>query len=247
MFAAAAVVLLLAGIFTIYRLITRVPDRMEFVSAGAVVHDTLPDGTRITLNGKSKLTCPESFDDHYRETDLTGEAFFEVTHDPAHPFIVHAGSADIRVLGTSFVVKSSGNRTEVSVSEGRVRFYRIIPGTADTTAVVLEAGDHGVWQNGVPDPVITENIAPDVHFWANGSLEFRHTPLSDVFSLVERYYQVKISVSDPSILHCRLTASFVKEPADRMLGVIAESFGLTLVNNGQVFHFTGNGCSQENN
>jgi transmembrane sensor len=243
---AAAVILLLIGLYGIYKWTAASPGQLEFVSTGSVIHDTLPDGSRISLNGNSKLTCPAAFNGRFRETELSGEAFFEVKHDPEHPFIVHAGPSGIRVLGTSFLVKSTSEGVEVSVSEGRVMFYQVDARTSDTVSIVLEAGDHAKWNSGSLKPD-TGDIAPDGHFWANRTLVFRRTSLSGVFALIEKYYQVKITVSDPSILDCRLTASFANEPADRVLAVIAESFGLSLETRGQNYHFTGHGCNRENN
>jgi hypothetical protein len=61
----------------------------------------------------------------------------------------------------------------------------------------------------------------------------------------ENYYQIKVRVSDPAILNCLLTASFVNEPPDRIMSVIAESFGLQLQGSGQEFQLTGAGCDED--
>jgi ferric-dicitrate binding protein FerR (iron transport regulator) len=99
-------------------------------------------------------------------------------------------------------------------------------------------------KEGTLQPVKTDAASPDDLFWANRALDFRNTTLSGVFALLEQYYQISVSVSDPTILNCRLTASFVNEPADRILTVIAESFGLKLEVRGKIFQLTGNGCNK---
>ena len=58
----------------------------------------LPDGTQVWLNADSKLTFKENFGDKTREVSLNGEAFFDVFHDAEHPFIIHTGKADVKVL-----------------------------------------------------------------------------------------------------------------------------------------------------
>jgi len=97
LWAAAAMVLLLAGIFTLFRLTGTVAEK-QMIAAGRVLTDTLPDNTRVKLNRQSVLTCPAKFGDRFREVRLQGEAFFEVVHDASHPFIVDAAMAKIRAF-----------------------------------------------------------------------------------------------------------------------------------------------------
>jgi transmembrane sensor len=66
----------------------------------------LPDGTKVWLNSDSKLEYNTEFNQNMREVSLTGEAYFDVVKDAAHPFVVHTSDIDIRVLGTAFNVKS---------------------------------------------------------------------------------------------------------------------------------------------
>jgi ferric-dicitrate binding protein FerR (iron transport regulator) len=66
----------------------------------------LADGSSVMLNADSRLKYPASFDGPVREVYLTGEAFFTIQKDPEHPFIIHTDKMNIRVLGTSFNVKS---------------------------------------------------------------------------------------------------------------------------------------------
>ena len=61
---------------------------------------TLPDGSVVTLNGNSSLTYPRTFSGNTREVSITGEAFFEIQPDASRPFLITAGTAQIKVLGT---------------------------------------------------------------------------------------------------------------------------------------------------
>ncbi|AMR33593.1 hypothetical protein A0256_20265 [Mucilaginibacter sp. PAMC 26640] len=78
----------------------------QFNSNGQKAIITLNDGTKVTLNSKSVLAYPASFNHQFREVTLTGEAYFDVKKDPKHPFIIHTGKMNIKVLGTAFNVKS---------------------------------------------------------------------------------------------------------------------------------------------
>jgi len=261
----AAVLILLVGIYAVFKLVNRPVREIELLSGTTVLRDTLPDGSKVTLNKNSRLTYPSAFETGNRKVKLTGEAFFEVKHDEAHPFIVDAGPAKIRVLGTIFSVRTHPARVEasrqvggtmpgmsdqiseveVSVTEGRIMLFRVDPKTGDTASLVLISGETGMWSTGSAEMVHIVSSVPDGTFWANRSLDFRGTALSEVISIIEKYYPVRITVSDPAILECRLTASFVDEPINRILTVISESFSLNLETVGQGYKFTGSGCGNE--
>ncbi|RYZ95824.1 MAG: hypothetical protein EOP47_25055 [Sphingobacteriaceae bacterium] len=89
---------------------------------GNVTHITLGDGTKIWLNGGSKLKYPETFRGKLREITIEGEAFFDVAHDADHPFIVHTGDITTQVLGTSFNIKAYPDEQllKVDVVSGKV-------------------------------------------------------------------------------------------------------------------------------
>jgi transmembrane sensor len=82
----------------------------------------LPDNSEVWLNANSTLRYSKKFQKD-RHLQLTGEAHFKVTHNPAHPFVVDAGDIRTTVLGTSFTVKAyaSAAVTSVSVTSGRVK------------------------------------------------------------------------------------------------------------------------------
>ena len=82
----------------------------------------LPDGSVVRLNSSSSLTYDKNFGKNLREVNLTGEAFFDVTKDSSHPFLIHTKVIDIKVLGTSFNVRSYPNdaNTETSLIRGKV-------------------------------------------------------------------------------------------------------------------------------
>jgi ferric-dicitrate binding protein FerR (iron transport regulator) len=248
--ASAASVLLIAGIFTVYQLL-KSPGQIELASMDKVLVDSLPDGSKITLNSHSTLYFPETFDASMREVQLTGDAFFEVRHDSLQPFIVDAGLAKIMVLGTSFRVNMHPVRVEdpvrvveVTVVSGRVLLFRVDKRSGDTLTLVINAGESGRMKAGDLMPVKLDTIPPDGLFWANQSFDFRSTELARVFSLLQKHFSVNIAVDNPAILDCRLTGSFVNEPVEKILQVIAASFGLKLENQGQNYQLSGEGCGK---
>src|SRR5690606_26455782 len=84
---------------------------------------TLPDSSKVTLDGGSVLYFPEEFSSHKRQVILKGEAFFEITSDAERPFEVLAKGTVTRVLGTSFNMKAyeEDDQLSVAVVTGKVR------------------------------------------------------------------------------------------------------------------------------
>ena len=76
---------------------------------------SLPDGSNIYLNRNSKFSYRKNFGEHRRDVKLTGEAFFEISPDASKPFIIDAGKARVKVVGTSFNVITNNTESDVEV------------------------------------------------------------------------------------------------------------------------------------
>jgi transmembrane sensor len=115
---AAAILVLVAGAAWLsYLLFSDKPvNQVAIQSTGDIKKDTLPDGSQVTLNKHTTLSYPNRFKGKERNVQLNGEAFFAVTPDKSKPFIIHtANDITMRVVGTSFNVRTRGDSTEVIV------------------------------------------------------------------------------------------------------------------------------------
>ena len=183
----------------------------------------LADGTRVLLAPESRLSVAIGYGNTVREVELTGEAYFDVRHDAARPFVVHAGGAAIRDLGTTFTVRVGGDQgVRVAVTSGSVS---LAPATASPNdAIVLRPGDAGTL---APDGrTLVERggtTEPDTA-WTNGRLVFREAPLSSVRSEMRRWYGIDL-VIDSAFAARHVSMTFDGESADRVLQVIALSLG----------------------
>ncbi len=146
---------------------------------------TLPDGSALTLDADSAIEAAY-FGDHRELSMLRGAAFFEVAHDAARPFSVHAGPARVTVIGTRFELALSGDvakpQMHVAVEQGRVR---VQPRQGEP--FVLGAGESV--QVGAEGDAVHEasHAAQPVAPWRTGWLSFSRVPLADVVQRLARY------------------------------------------------------------
>jgi ferric-dicitrate binding protein FerR (iron transport regulator) len=99
---------------------------------------TLPDGSNIFLNRNTELTYHKNFGKHSRKVALSGEAFFEITSEATKPFIIDAGTASVKVIGTSFnvITQNIDSAVEVFVKTGIV----MLSDNSGIQSLVLEPG-----------------------------------------------------------------------------------------------------------
>lgn len=193
----------------------------------------LPDGSVVTLNYGSQLYYPEAFDGNLREVSLTGEAFFEVTPNKEKPFLIHAGKANIQVLGTSFNVDASLRNGPVSVvvSSGRVQVSSS-ENTNRTEDLILTPGEKGVLA--ADETFFRKGINTDPNYlaWKTHAFEFTKTSLKDVIQQLNKVYRVQITTADPDVEKLLLTARFDEQPVSFILKVIAMTHNLEIEDTG---------------
>ncbi len=240
---AAAIVVL----FGVYQLLIKQPQQLMVASVEEVLHETLPDGSNITLNSNSNITYPEKFAKNERRVKLNGEAYFEVEHNPEQPFIIEAEDAFVKVLGTSFNVKAYENsEIEVIVTDGLVQLFTVDSETMDTTSILLKAGEKGRISNENRKPIYVAESIPDELFWMDYTLIFTDIDLKKVFGLLENYYNIKIEVSDERIYECRLSTIFSNNSIDDIIEVIVATFELEYTKENNTFTIKGDGCAEKN-
>jgi ferric-dicitrate binding protein FerR (iron transport regulator) len=149
----------------------------------------LPDGTEVWLNNASVLKYPVSFTGPNRTVELTGEAYFEVSKDPAHPFQVQVQNGPtVEVLGTSFnVMAYSDEPTQrTTLVDGSIRVT-----LENQRALLTPAEQSAIDANGklhvTPDVNVQEVIA-----WKNGYFHFDHASLQTTMRQLARWYDIDV-------------------------------------------------------
>lgn len=151
----------------------------------------LADGTRVALNAGTSLSVIIERD--RRELALaSGEAAFQVTHDPARPFILHVGDRVLRDVGTEFDVLREGGKIAVTVREGMVSVRR---SRDDPRELSMGPGSHLENIEGSPVFVVLATNADEAFAWRAGRLIYRNRPLSEVAADLSRYGEQDIRVS----------------------------------------------------
>ncbi|WP_437920638.1 FecR family protein [Sphingobacterium sp. LRF_L2] len=182
----------------------------------------LSDGTKIWLNGSSKLEYPPHFvKGTPREVTLIGEAFFEVSKAADWPFIVNTGKLRTTVLGTAFNIKAYPEMANVmvSVSHGKVQVSQ----GQQILATLLKNQELRVPVADNPKVVAPVQLAEkNTGSWKEGYLDYEAETIGSVMADLRRIYQVDIELRDKELKDQVITASFSKEQgADQTLKVIA--------------------------
>lgn len=157
----------------------------------------LADGTKVWLSPATQINYPDDFRGHERKIEVIGEAFFEVKHDPSHPFVIQSGALRTIVLGTSFNVRAypSANKAEVTVVSGKVGV------TAQHKTEVMTANQR-VTFNKTTKGLVKEKY-PDAQQFIEqriGLFNYNGTPLLTVSQDLEMQYGISIQLAPP-LLH----------------------------------------------
>lgn len=251
---AVAILLSCAGLFSLFnsiyknKLSTEInPRQVNEVSTrpGSKTKIQLPDGSIVWLNADSKLEYNKNFDGELREVQLTGEAFFDVVKNPQRPFIVHTSSADIKVLGTSFNVKSypDDKITETSLIKGSVEVtIKKRPGEKwmlkpNEKLVVLNE-----YIQPQPEVKLKNKIDPRPYLaikqltyqpgdtvaveaaWIQNKLSFEDETFEEVARKMERWYDVQFEFRKESLKELMLHAAFTNETLEQVMEGLEFSF-----------------------
>jgi ferric-dicitrate binding protein FerR (iron transport regulator) len=177
----------------------------------------LSDGTQVWLNADSELRYPVSFAGDRREVFLSGEAYFNVTHDSARPFIVESRGTRVEVLGTKFNVSAyrDEERVVTTLEEGSVRV------SASGESRILSPGTRAV-STPTGLEVTTTNAAIDIG-WIHRTFEFVEMPLGDITRQLQRWYDVEFTYRDAGLEHIPFTGTVGRDlPLQEVLRAIEQ-------------------------
>ena len=192
-------------------------------SVDAITKVTLPDGSNVWLNHSSSIKYPSSFQGNTRITELRGEGYFEVAHNPKIPFIVKAGDLRIKAMGTTFNIMAYPDETriETSLIEGKVELELVDHAGNISPLLKMKPTDMAIFKNAGHE-LNTRTISDDRYFsWKEGKLVFNKEPMGEVAKKLGRWFNVDIEIKDPQLLELTYTATFVQETLPQVLELMS--------------------------
>jgi len=196
---------------------------------------SLPDGSKVILNRNSEFSYRENFGKHNRNVKLTGEAFFDIKHDDAKPFMIDAGKARVKDVGTSFNVITTNEESavEVFVKTGKV----MLSDNSGSKSLILDPGFIGKMDSEKSEKSVNNN--PNYLSWNTGHLVYTNQKLAVVFKDLKRVFNMEIIADDPAILenpwHSPIDDNLKQEDIIRM---ICLSFNLSFTKDGSKYHLS---------
>lgn len=163
---------------------------------GEMMEVTLADGSVITLNSSTKLSYPRNFNLNKREVYLEGEAFFKVTHNPKKPFIVHSGTLNTQVLGTSFNIKAYKGMDEIriNVATGKVG----VSNSSKTLGLLLPNQQISYHQKSSTYQIDEKNVAL-ANAWTQGKIILDGASFSELSIVIKNTYGYTLETHNPQI------------------------------------------------
>lgn len=186
---------------------------------GGRINFKLSDGTKVWLNHGSKLKYPFRFEGENRKVFLTGEAFFDVVHNKAVPFIVGTNHIEVKATGTAFNVSAYSNDSfvETTLVEGKVIINKY-----NTNKVIRELSPKECLKFDFQSNkylIASENTEKNIA-WKDGQLVFKNDLIEDIAQKLARWYNIEVEIIDSKIKKFTCTATFTDETLTQVLDLM---------------------------
>ncbi|WP_158712866.1 FecR family protein [Parabacteroides pacaensis] len=187
----------------------------------------LSDSTKVSLNVGSTLFYPEKFTAKSRNVQVEGEAFFQVTHNPEHPFVVNTKAVKVQVFGTKFNIKTNNqnDRVEVTLLQGSLGVH------ADTAQVMLEPGEQAVFNESIHS-LSKKKVDTSLYLaWYNNKFHFKNETLENIARQLEQNFNIQICITPERLKYKTFTGDFhSEEKLEEILHIITfgEKTGYTI-------------------
>lgn len=203
---------------------------------------TLPDSSTVVLSAGSRLVYPDHFSGDNREVQLTGKAYFDVTSDRDHPFIIYTGKVKTTVLGTAFNISAypGQNQVIVAVTHGKVRVeneHKVLAELSPDEQLTYSLADASVkYEQVQATKVVTD--------WTKQDMAFENITFEATVKTLEKRYGAHIHFANPAIGNCLVFSSFDgTETLEKVLKGLArvQNFTYTIKDNNEIV-IDGIGC-----
>ena len=177
----------------------------------------LPDGSEVWMHTETALQYESQMNGKERMVNVTGEAYFDVTHDARKPFIVQTEGMRIVVHGTKFNVDAfpGSENTLVSLIEGSVSLE------TKTENRFLRPGETATFNRKTQTLKVEKDDVQFASSWANNQIVFKNRSLGEICKFLSKWYRVKIDLSPALSNKYFYTFTLRNEPLDEILRIMA--------------------------
>lgn len=177
------------------------------IGTGRFFRVVLSDSTVVWLNSESEIHYPGHFGADERRVRLSGEAYFEVAHDPGKPFSIDFDGGSVTVLGTKFNVSAYANDPQVftTLAEGSVKVT-----TTGGEETLLLPDQQCVLEKSSGTVRVEAVDAADYKAWVDGRFVFRSKPMADIMRQLQRWYGVEVEYADDTIMDYQFYGAFMR-------------------------------------
>jgi len=199
------------------------PQILNIAAISEVKKDTLPDGSIAVLNKHSELSYPAIFKGKTRKVKLRGEAFFNVKPNKEKPFIIDVNDVQVKVVGTSFNIRSVNGLTEVIVETG------IVQVTKGNEVIELKAGER-ISLEGV-DTTSKKEASDDklYNYYVSRTFICDNTPLWKLVEKLNEAYDANIRIGREELRKLPLNATFQDESLDVILDIVSQTLMIKVI------------------
>ncbi|WP_113662965.1 FecR domain-containing protein [Pedobacter nanyangensis] len=198
----------------------------NLASNAQVLNKALPDGSQLVLNKNTNISYVTDFKANRKVELISGEVFFDVAHDGAHPFVIAVNKVQVQVVGTSFNIKRLKNSVEVIVESGIVK---VDQGSQHLT---LTKGERVTLLDN-EEKLVKEPVEDELYnYYRTQLFVANNTPLPKVIAVLNEAYGGKVLLSeDAKSLGISTTLPF-KYSLEENLNTICRTLNLKMNRNG---------------
>lgn len=200
----------------------------------------LTDGSIVWLQEGSKLSYQEEGNGD-RLATLEGEALFEVAKDPDHPFMIRCGDILVKVLGTSFSLKTGKSDVTVKVLTGKVN----LSSAKDDAGVTLIAKEKITYTPGgkVETSKMDDRELATIVAGTEYNMAFKDAAMAVVIERIEKKFDITIKTENKRLYQCHLSVDFTDHSLDTTLRLLSEIIDITYTVRGNEVTISGSGCN----